>query len=109
MRAMERVILDSNLGVAFSHELNAAPGAPQDWDVQECPHLDESSDMEDPEKKANESLQEYKKEVADKERLFEVAVLETARRSVEDKQVHLDLERARMEMEDLRGQMLRAK
>ena len=64
--------------------------------------------MEDPEKKANESLQEYKKEVADKERLFEVAVLETARRSVEDKQVHLDLERARMEMEDLRGQMLRA-
>ena len=77
--------------------------------MQECPHLDESSDMEDPEKKANESLQEYKKEVADKERLFEVAVLETARRSVEDKQVHLDLERARMEMEDLRGQMLRAK
>ena len=109
MRVMERVILDNNLGVAFSHELNAAPGAPQDWDVQECPHLDESSDMEDPEKKANESLQEYKKEVADKERLFEVAVLETARRSVEDKQVHLDLERARMEMEDLRGQMLRAK
>ena len=52
---MERVILDNNLGVAFSHELNAERGAPQDWDVHpdcpDCLHLDESSDVEDPEKK----------------------------------------------------------
>ena len=47
--------------------------------------------------------------MANKERLFEVSVLEMAHRFVEDKQVHLDLERARIEMEDLRGQMLRAK
>ena len=50
--------------------------------------------MEDPEKNAKNDLEEYKKEVADKERLFEVAVLEAARRSTEDRQVHLDLERA---------------
>ena len=97
------------MGVAFSHELNAALGAPQDWDVQECPHLDESSDMEDPEKEAKELLVEYKRELADMVRLFEVAVLESACRSVEDKQVHLELERARVELEDLRGQLLRTR
>ncbi len=113
MRVMERVILDNNLGVAFSHELNAEPGAPQDWDVHpdcpDCLHLDESSDVEDPEKKARDDLEEYKREVADKETLFQITVVETARKSVEDKQVHLDLERARMEAEDLRGQLLRSK
>ena len=107
MRVMERVILDSNLGVAFSHELNAAPGAPQDWDVGS--DLDETSDVEDPEKKAKDDLEGYKQEMTEKETLFQMAVVETARGSVEDRQLRLDLERARMEMEDLRGQMLRAK
>ena len=65
--------------------------------------------MEDPEKKARDDLEVYKREVADKETLFQIAVVETARKSVEDKQVHLDLERARMEREDLRGQILRTK
>ncbi len=101
--------MDNNLTVAYNHELNAAPSAPQDWGVEEHSDLDETSDAEDPEKKAKETLEEYKREVADKERLFEVAVFETARRSVEDRQVHLDLERARMEREDLCGQLLRTK
>ena len=65
--------------------------------------------MEDPEKKARDNLEEYKREVADKETLFQIAVVETARKSVEDKQVHLELERARMGREDLRGQVLRTK
>ena len=101
MRVMEEVIMDNNLTVAYNRELNAAPGAPQDWGVEEHSDLDETSDVEDPEKKAKEMLEEYKREVADKERLFEVAVFETARRSVEDGQVHLDFERARIELEDL--------
>ncbi len=54
-------------------------------------------------------MEEYKKEVADKETFFQLAVSDTAAKSVEDQQVHLDLERARMEREDLRGQILRAK
>ena len=107
MRVMERVILDNNLGVAFSHELNAAPGAPQDWDVGS--DLDETSDVEDPKKKAKDDLEGYKQEATEKETLFQMAVVETARGSVEDRQLRLDLERARMEREDLRGQMLRAK
>ena len=47
--------------------------------------------------------------MADKETLFQIAIIETAGTAVEDKQVHLDLERARMEREDLRGQLLHTK
>ena len=109
MRVMEEVILDNGLHGAYREALNAAPGDPQDWDVQECPHLDESSDVEDPEKKARDDWDNYTLEMMDKEKLFEVAVLRTARRAEWNKQVHLDMERARMEREDLRGQLLRAK
>ena len=105
MRVMERVILDGNLGVAFSHELNASPGAPQDWCVEERSDLDETSDVEDPEKTAKDDLQGYKQEMAGKEALFRMAVVVTARASVEDTGIRLDLERARMEREDLRGQI----
>ena len=110
MKVMDDVIFVNNLYGAFLRELNAAPGDPQHWDVDEAYlDLDETSDVEDPEKKAKDDLEEYKREVADKETLFQIAVVETARKSVEDKQVHLDLERARMEREDLRGQILRTK
>ena len=47
--------------------------------------------------------------MADKGTLFQIAMVETARETIEYEQVHLDLERARMEREDLRGQLLRAK
>ena len=47
--------------------------------------------MKDPEKKARDNLEEYKREVADKETPFQIAVIETARDSVEHKQVHLGL------------------
>ena len=75
----------------------------------EYEYPEDASDSEDPEKKARDDLEEYEREVADKESFFHIAVVETAHRSVEDKQVHLDLERARMEREDLRGQLLRTK
>ena len=108
MRVMQGIIREYGLHGQYSEALQADTA--QDWwpgpDYEE---LDESSDVEDPEKKAIDNLEEYKREVADKETLFQIAVVETARKSVEDKQVHLDLERARMEREDLRGQILRAK
>ena len=107
MRVMEEVILGSDLHREYGETLRAGPA--QDWDVDELSDLDETSDVEDPEKKARDDLEEYKREVADKETLFQIAVIETARESVEYKQVHLDLERARMEREDLRGQILRTK
>ncbi len=111
MRVMEGVILHHELGETYSRALTFFPGVADIWVDENAPdaELDETSDVEDPEKKAKDDLEEYKREVADKERLFEVTVFETARRSVEDRQVHLDLERARMEREDLRGQMLRTK
>ena len=110
MRVMQGIIREYGLHGQYSEALQADVELAQDWwpgpDYEE---LDESSDVEDPEKKAQDDLEEYKREVADKETLFQVAVMETARKSVEDKRVHLDLERARMEREDLRGQILRTK
>ena len=110
MRVMQGIIREHGLHGEYSEALQSDVDLAQDWwpgpDYEE---LDESSDVEDPEKKARDNLEEYKREVADKETLFQIAVVETARKSAEDKQVHLDLERARMEREDLRGQILRAK
>ncbi len=105
MRAMEAVIFRNDLHREYGETLRAGPA--QDWDVGS--DLDETSDVEDPEKKAKDDLEGYKQEMTEKETLFQMAVVETARGSVEDRQLRLDLERARMEMEDLRGQMLRAK
>ena len=104
MRVMQDVIWDNNLHDQYCEALRAAPADPQDWwpgpDYEE---LDESSDVEDPEKKARDDLEEYKREVADKETLFQITVVEMARRSVENNQVWLELERARMEREKQEG------
>ena len=110
MRVMQGIIREHGLHGEYSEALQSDVDLAQDWwprpDYEE---LDESSDVEDPEKKAQADLEEYKREVADKETLFQIAVVETARRSVENNQVWLELERARMEREDLRGQILRTK
>ena len=109
MKVMDDVIFENNLTGAFLRELNAAPGDPQNWDVDEVhSELDETSDVEDPEKTAKDDLKAYKEEVREKEHFFQMAVVETAQRASEGSQVHLDMERARMELEDLRGQLLRA-
>ena len=107
MRVMEAVIFTNDLQGEFLETLHAGPA--QDWCLEEYGELDEASDMEDPEKKARDDLEEYKREVADKETLFQIAVVEMACRSVENNQAWLELERARMEREDLRGQLLRTK
>ena len=109
MRVMQGLIESCELGEVYQRALTFHPAADIWADENPDAELDESSDVEDPEKKAKIDLEEYRKEVADKEILFQIAVVDTARKSVEDKQVHLDLERARMEREDLRGQILRAK
>ena len=109
MRVMQRVLFDCGLTVAYNRELAVRSDVQDIWVDDPDSELDESSDMEDPEKKAKDDLNAYKQEMTEKELLFEVAVLETARRSVENNQVWLELERARMEREDLRGQLLHAK
>jgi hypothetical protein len=111
MRVMQGLIEYRELGEEYQHALSFYTTTVADIWADGVPdaELDESSDVEDPEKKAKIDLEEYKKEVADKETFFQLAVIDTAAKSVEDKQVHLDLERARMEREDLRGQILRAK
>ena len=110
MRVMQGIIREHGLHGEYSEALQSDVDLAQDWwPGPEYQYPEDASDSEDPEKKARDDLEEYKREVADKETLFQIAVVETARKSVEDKQVHLDLERARMEREDLRGQILRTK
>ena len=110
MRVMQGIIREYGLHGQYSEALQADVDLAQDWwPGPEYQYPEDASDSEDPEKKASDDLEEYKREVADKETLFQIAVIETARASVEYKQVHLDLERARMEREDLRGQILRTK
>ena len=108
MRVMQGIIREYGLHGQYSEALQADTASDW-WPGPDHEEPDESSDVEDPEKTARDNLEEYKREVADKETLLQIAVVETARKSVEDKQVHLDLERARMEREDLREQILRAK
>ena len=108
MRVMQDVIWDNNLHDQYREALQADTA--QDWwPGTDYEDPDETSDVEDPEKKARDNLEEYKREVADKETVFKIAIVETARRSVENNQVWLELERARMEQEDFHGQFLRAK
>ena len=110
MRVMQGIIREHGLHGEYSEALQSDVDLAQDWwPGPEYEYPEDASDSEDPEKKARDDLEEYKREVADKETLFQIAVVETARKSVEDKQVRLDLERARMAREDLRGQILRTK
>ncbi len=107
MRVMQDVIREHGLHGEYSEALQASM-AEDWWPGRDPEDDDESSDVEDPEKRAKDDLEEYKREVADKETLFKIAVVETARKSVEDRQVQLDLERARMQFEDLRGAVMRS-
>ena len=95
MRVMQRVLFDCGLIVAYNRELAVRSNVQDIWVDDPDSELDGSSDMEDPEKKAKDDLKAYKQEVTEKETLFQVAVLETAHGAIEDKQVHLDLERTR--------------
>ena len=89
MRVMQGIIREHGLHGEYSEALQSDVDLAQDWwpgpDDEE---LDEASDVEDPEKMARDDLEEYKREVADKETLFQIAVIETAHRSVEDRLVH---------------------
>ncbi len=109
MRVMQRVLFDCGLIVAYNRELAVRSDVQDIWVDDPDSELDESSDMEDPEKKAKDDLNAYKQEMTEKETLFQMAVVETAQRAAEHKQVHVDMERVRMELEDLRGQLLRTK
>ena len=90
MRVMQGIIREYGLHGQYSEALQADTASDW-WPGPDYEELDESSDVEDPEKRARDDLEVYKREVADKETLFQIAVVETARKSVEDKQVHLNL------------------
>ena len=96
MRVMVDVIWDNNLHDQYREALQADTA--QDWWPRtDYEDLDETSGVEDPEKKAKGNLEECKREVAGKETLFQIAAIEAAHESVEYNQSHLVHERAQME------------
>jgi hypothetical protein len=70
----------------------------QRFDLDIDPDMDEDSDAEDPERAANEKVRELQ-EAANEQNGF----LEAVRGALECRAVLTDLERARMQLEDLRG------
>ena len=106
MRVMEAALLDHEPAwYAFCAQLHVDPSLPQDFDV-DADH-DPDSGEEDPEKTAKDTTEHLTQELLDKDAFFQMAVVEAARKGIEDRRVLLDLERSRMELEDLKGHMMR--
>lgn len=105
---MGRTIEAFGLSEPYRLFLNSDPSGPQDWDDTLISDLDESSDKEDPEKTLQDDLIKCKNEIQDKENLFQLAVVNAARGSLDSNEAQLQLERACMEREDFRSQLLRA-
>ena len=93
--------------IAFNAKLNTDPSLPQDFDVGS--DYDPNTDDEDAEKTATDATARARKELCEKDIFFRMAVVDTARKRIEDSQygrVLQDLERSRMGQEDLLSHLL---
>ena len=71
MRVMQGIIREHGLHGEYSEALQSDVDLAQDWwPGPEYEYPEDASDSEDPEKKARDDLEEYKREVADKEYFF---------------------------------------
>ena len=108
MRVMDDLIADHNLGQELEDRLIEETGNTNFWLGEDTGRggMDEDSDQEDPEAVLRQQVQDMRQEAADKTNLLAAAkmILEAPPR---DRMVVLDLERARMELEDFRSQALR--
>ena len=104
MRVMVELIEDNDLEVELEGRLVEETGNTQFWlGVDGGPGgMDEGSDHEDPEAVANDKVRGLGREAADRTRL-----LEAVRRAASNRAIVKDLERARMQLEDARVQLLR--
>ena len=66
-------------------------------------HLDETSDAEDPEHKQQATIQSLRSEATDQS-----TMVQAVQAALECRDMRLDLEHARMVLEDMRSQQLRA-
>ena len=101
MRIMDDVILENGLDAELEDRLDEG-NAHFDHDMYD--DIDESSDdAMDPDEEQRATIEGLRAEAADQS-----AMVEAVRGALECRSVLLDLERARMELEDLRSRQLRA-
>ena len=96
MRIMTDVIHEHDLDEALEDRMTEETGNNGKW-LGEC-SMDEDSDEEDPEATAHLTVHALRQESADM-----LNVVQAVRGALECRTVLTDLERARMQLEDLRG------
>ncbi len=106
MREMVELIQESNLTEELEDRLeevtgDTLPPHPNYW-LGEDGGMDEDSDQDDPEKNLKEENVQLKKESEDR-----LALCDAVQGALECRAMATDLERARMQLEDLRAQILR--
>ncbi len=105
MRVMVDLIEDSNMHHELEDRLEEATGDINFWLVEDriwMDDMDEDSDQEDPEKNLKEENVQLKKESEDR-----LALCNAVQGALECRAMATDLERARMQLEDLRAHILR--
>jgi predicted hydrolase (HD superfamily) len=98
MRVMEDVIAENGLEGEVERELEDTGNSK--FHLGLCSDMDEDSDGDDPERVAVEKVREIRE--ADKE---QKAFVEAVQGALECRAMATDLERARMQLEDLRGHL----
>ena len=101
MRVMDEMIQDYNLTEELEDRLEEETCNTNLW-LGECRYMDEYSDQDDPEKNLKEENVQLKKESEDR-----LALCNAVQGALECRAMATDLERARMQLEDLRAQILR--
>ena len=98
MRVMDDVIHENGLGEELEDRLVEETGNTNFWLASDSENLDEPSDAEDPEEQLRATVDGLRAEAADQR-----AMVQAVQGALECRGVLLDLERARMELEDLRS------
>ena len=101
MRVMDDVINDHGLAEELEDRMVEETGNTNFW-LSEASEMDEDSDQEDPEAVAKQRVSALLQESEDKQ-----AFVFAAQDALACRAVATDLERARMQLEDLRAQMSR--
>ena len=100
MRVMDDVINDHGLAEELEDRMVQETGNTNFW-LSEASEMDEDSDQEDPEAFAKQRVSALLQESEDKQ-----AFASAVQGALECRAVVTDMERARMQFEDLRSQML---
>ena len=98
---MMDLIEDNGLEEELQEDMIAETGNTNYW-LGYTSDMDEASDVEEPEAALKKEVAELRKEAADKN-----SVIQAVQGALECRSVLTDLERARMEVEDIRSRSLR--